>query len=65
VAARRRWLERYVDHLLTRDAEQVEGGRDPVRLRRYLEAFALNTAGIVEDQTLFEAAGIDRRPRRP
>ena len=61
MAARRRWLESYVDHLLTRDAEQVEGGRDPVRLRRYLEAFALNTAGIVEDQTLFEAAGINRR----
>jgi predicted AAA+ superfamily ATPase len=61
VAARRRWLESYVDHLLTRDAEQVEGGRDPVRLRRYLEAFALNTAGIVEDQTLFEAAGINRK----
>jgi len=61
IAARRRWLESYVDHLLTRDAEQVEGGRDPVRLRRYLEAFALNTAGIVEDQTLFEAAGINRK----
>ena len=61
VAARRRWLESYVDHLLTQDAEQVEGGRDPVRLRRYLEAFALNTAGIVEDRTLFEAAGINRR----
>lgn len=61
VAARRRWLESYVDHLLTRDAEQVEGGRDPVRLRRYLEAFALNTARIVEDQTLFEAAGINRK----
>jgi len=61
IAARHRWLESYVEHLLTRDAEQVEGGRDPVRLRRYLEAFALNTAGIVEDQTLFEAAGINRK----
>jgi predicted AAA+ superfamily ATPase len=61
IGARRRWLESYVEHLLTRDAEQVEGGRDPVRLRRYLEAFALNTAGIAEDQTLFEAAGINRR----
>lgn len=61
VAARRRWLESYVEHLLTRDAEQVEGGRDPVRLRRYLEAYALNTAGIVEDRTLFEAAGINRK----
>lgn len=61
IAARRRWLESYIEHLLTRDAEQIEGGRDPARLRRYLEAFALNTAGIVEDQTLFEAAGINRR----
>lgn len=59
--ARRRWLESYVDQLLTRDAEQVEDGRDPIRLRRYLEAYALNSAGIVEDLTLFEAAGINRR----
>ncbi|MEO7230374.1 MAG: AAA family ATPase, partial [Candidatus Limnocylindrales bacterium] len=59
--ARRRWLESYVEHLLTRDAEQVDGGRDPVRLRRYLEAYALNTAGIVEDLTLFEAAGVNRK----
>lgn len=58
---RRRWLESYVEHLLTRDAEEVDGGRDPARLRRYLEALALNTAGIVEDRTLFEAAGINRK----
>ncbi len=60
-ATRHRWLESYVEHLLTRDAEQVDGGRDPARLRRYLEAYALNTAGTVEDRTLFEAAGINRR----
>ncbi len=60
-ASRRRWLESYVEHLLTRDADQVDGSRDPARLRRYLEAFALNTAGIVEDRTLFEAAGINRK----
>ena len=59
--ARRHWLESYVDHLVTRDAAQVEGGRDPVRLRRYLEAYALNTAGVVEEKTLLEAAGINRR----
>jgi predicted AAA+ superfamily ATPase len=59
--ARRAWLESYVEHLLTRDAEQVDGGRDPVRLRRYLEACALNTAGIVDERTLFDAAGINRR----
>ncbi|MEK6719331.1 MAG: DUF4143 domain-containing protein [Chloroflexota bacterium] len=59
--ARRHWLESYIDHLLTRDAEQLDGGRDPARLRRYLEAYALNTAGIVDEGTLFEAAGINRR----
>ncbi len=59
--ARERWLESYVEHLITRDAEQVEGGRDPVRLRRFFEALALNTAGIVEDRTIYEAAGINRR----
>ncbi len=58
---RRAWLESYVDHLLTRDAAQVDGGRDPARLRRYLEAYALNTAGIVDERTLFDAAGINRR----
>jgi hypothetical protein len=61
IDARRRWLESYVEQLLTRDALEVEGGRDPVRLRRYFEAFALNTAGIVEDKTLYDAAGINRR----
>lgn len=59
--ARRHWLESYVDHLLTLDAEQIDGGRDPARLRRYLEAYALNTAGIVDERTLFDAAGINRR----
>jgi predicted AAA+ superfamily ATPase len=60
-SARRAWLESYIEHLLTRDAEQVDDGRDPVRLRRYLEAYALNTAGIVDERTLFDAAGINRR----
>ncbi len=59
--ARRYWLESYVDHLVTRDAAHVESGRDPARLRRYLEAYALNTAGVVEERTLLEAAGINRR----
>lgn len=59
--ARQRWLESYVDQLLTRDAQRLEGGRDPARLRRYVEAFALNSAGIVEDKAMYDAAGIDRK----
>jgi hypothetical protein len=60
-AARQHWLDSYLEHLLTRDVEQLEANRDPVRLRRYLEAFAVNTAGVVDDRTLFDAAGINRK----
>lgn len=60
-ASRQRWLESYVEQLLTRDAEQVDGGRDPARLRRYVEAYAVNTGGVVEDKTLYDAAGINRK----
>lgn len=60
-AARQRWIDSYIDQLLTRDAMQLESGRDPARLRRYFEAYALNSAGIVEDKTLYGAAGINRK----
>lgn len=59
--AGQRWLDSYIDQLLTRDAMQLESGRDPARLRRYFEAYALNSAGIVEDKTLYGAAGINRK----
>ena len=59
--ARTRWLEGYVDQLLTRDAVEVDPRRDPARLRRYFEAYALSSAGIVSDAALLRAAGIDRR----
>jgi predicted AAA+ superfamily ATPase len=59
--ARTRWLDGYVDQLLTRDAIEVQPGRDPTRLRRYFEAYALNSAGIVSDATLLQAAGINRK----
>lgn len=58
--ARERWLESYVDQLLTRDAGQIEPGRDPARMRRYFEAYALNSAGVVADKTLIDAAGVNR-----
>lgn len=59
--ARARWVESYVDQLLTRDVAQVDAGRDPARLRRYFEALAVNSAGIVSDKTLFEAAGVNAK----
>jgi uncharacterized protein len=58
---RRRWARSYVDQLVTRDAGELLAGnalRDPDRLRRFLSALALNTAGLVDLRTLYEAAGI-------
>lgn len=55
------WIDSYIDQLLTRDALQIETRRDPIRLRRYFEAYALNSAGIVQEKTLYEAAGVNRR----
>lgn len=60
-AAGHRWLASYIEQLVTRDAAAIESGRDPTRLRRYLEAYALNSAGIVDDKTLYDSAGIDRK----
>lgn len=58
---RQRWFESYLEQLLVRDVAMVDGGRDPARMRRYAEVYALNSAGVVEEQTLLEAAGINRR----
>lgn len=57
---RERWLVSYLDQVLTRDAVHISG-RDPTRLARYFEALALNSAGIVADTTIFEAANLDRK----
>ena len=62
--ARTRWLTSYVDQLVTRDAEGIEGGRDPARLRRFLSAYALNSAGTVDDTTIFGAAGVAKNTAR-
>lgn len=59
--ARRRWYDSYVQQLLTRDAGTAAPGRDPARLRRYFEAVAMSTAGVVDQATLSQAAGIDHR----
>lgn len=57
-AERGPWLDSYVDQLVTRDAAELSPRRDPQRMRRFLEAYALNTAGVVDQRTLREGAGI-------
>ncbi len=59
--ARERWYDAYVDQLVTRDAAEIEPRRSSVRLRSYLEAYALNSAGTVDETTLINAAHTNRR----
>jgi predicted AAA+ superfamily ATPase len=62
--AHQAWMESYLENLLTRDVSAAAGEttrrRDPVRLRRYFEACALNSAADAEHKTIYEAAGINR-----
>lgn len=57
---RTRWMRSYLDELVSRDAQLVDSGRDPDRLGRYLGAIAGNSAGVVDDKRLYDAAGIAR-----
>jgi uncharacterized protein len=63
-ARRRAWFESYLGDLLTHDVEQLEEPktrrRDPLRLRRYFEAYALNSAGLAEHKKIYDAAQINK-----
>ena len=58
--SRRRWLSSYIDQVVSRDLALVGAVRDPVRLRRYLQALAACTAGTPTMNTLADAVGINR-----
>lgn len=65
------WLESYVEQVTTRDVLQVRpvlpGERqvvDSTRLRRYLQALAASSAGVVEQATILEAAGVSKSTAR-
>ena len=60
-AGQARWYESYADQIATRDAPAIEQGRDPQRMRRFLEALALNSAGVLPEKTIYDAAGLNRR----
>jgi len=59
-AARASWFDSYIHDLLTHDVEQVEPSRtrprDPNLLRRYFETYALNSAGVCDAKTIYDAA---------
>lgn len=60
-SGRQRWLDSYLQQLLTRDVAQLSDVRAPERLGRYFQSYVLNTAGVVANKTLYEAAGINSR----
>lgn len=55
------WLDSYLDQLLTHERAAGRNGSDTGRLAEFFQAYALNSAGIVNDTTLHQAAGLDRR----
>jgi predicted AAA+ superfamily ATPase len=58
---RQAWLESYVEDLLTHDVEAAqEGRRDTQRLRHYFEAYALNSAGVTDHKTIYDAAEVNK-----
>jgi predicted AAA+ superfamily ATPase len=61
---REAWLEGYVNDLLTHDVEQLEESptrrRDSQRMRRYFEAYALNSAGVADHKTIYDAAQVNK-----
>lgn len=56
-----RWYESYAEQIATRDATALEQRRDPQRMQRFIESLALNSAGVLPDKTIYDAAGLNRR----
>ena len=55
------WLDSYLEECFARDIPALRAVRDPSRLRRLFVALAANTAGVVDEKTLHEAAHLDRK----
>jgi len=53
-----RWMAGYIERLIAHDVRELAGPRDADALRRYLTALAVNTAGLVQNKTLYELADI-------
>ena len=62
---RSRWMRSYVQVATTRDLGEFDGAtgrrRSPERMRRYMQAYALHSAGVVADTALAESAQLDRK----
>ena len=63
-SVREDWFRSYSDQLLSLDLSDNRSKLNGAGLAAFLEAYALNSAGVVNDITLYEAAGLDRRTAR-
>jgi predicted AAA+ superfamily ATPase len=63
--ARAAWFESYVSDLMSHDVEQLDESRtrrrDALRLRRYFEAYALNSAGVCDHKTIYDGAQVTKK----
>ena len=55
------WMRSYIEQMLAHD---VPGNQSHAKLAEFFQAYALNSAGIVNDTTLHQAVGLDRRTAR-
>jgi len=58
------WLRSYIEQMLAHDVPGDRNGEAQVKIAEFFQAYALNSAGIVNDNTLYEAVGLDRRTAR-
>lgn len=56
-----RWHFGYIDQLLGRDLPSLGVAADTPRLASYLRAYALGTAGVSDQASIFRAAGVNRK----
>lgn len=55
------WLRSYIEQMLAHDVPGNRNGEAQVKIAEFFQAYALNSAGIVHDNTLYQAVGLDRR----
>lgn len=58
------WLRSYIEQMLAHDVPGIRNGETQLKFAEFFQAYALNSSGIVNDNTLYQAVGLDRRTAR-
>ncbi|MDR2620657.1 MAG: DUF4143 domain-containing protein [Propionibacteriaceae bacterium] len=59
--SRKRWLQGYLEDLLTIDVKLTGSNVDSSKLRTFVETLAIFSAQVVEQSTMWDAAGISKQ----